>query len=107
MLNLSVPALIKIREGITVNLSLSVSQSFDKDMPQYAVKPAVKKLVDSGEIGRQLVQDDYEEIGKSSTATFWFIDGKSLTYRVGEEITQDDYERIVADLDSLNYKLKK
>jgi len=98
MLNLSVPALLKIREGITVNLSLSVSQAVEKDVPQYRPKEGIEK---------PSKQEDYEEYAKADVITFWFIDSKSLSYRVGQEITGEDFVRISVDLEQLQYKQKK
>lgn len=107
MLNLSVPALIRIREGITVNLSLCVSQAVERDVMQWRIKDAVQSLIDEGKLNRSLTREDYEEDGKSDTATFWFIDGKQLTYRVNHEITSEDFERIASDLASLEYLRRK
>lgn len=97
MLNLTVPALIKIREGITINLSLSVSQAVETDVPQYKVKEG---------IDNPTKQEDYELNGTANVITFWFIDAKALTYRVGEEITQEDFDRISTALQQLNYIIK-
>lgn len=106
MLNLSVPALLKIREDITVNLSLSVSQSLEKDSPQYKVKDEIKKLGDEGKLNRSLTKDDYEEVGKCDVVTLFFHDGRSLQYRVGHEITAEDFDRIKEDIHTLTYKRK-
>ncbi len=107
MLNLNIPALIEVREGITVNLALSVSQAIEHDVPQYTMKEEVKKLQEEQKLNRRLTSEDYDEIGKTDTVTFWFIDGKSLTYRVGEEITAEQFEEVSKDILALTYKRKK
>ena len=107
MLNLSVPALLKVRDDITINLSLSVSQSIEYGAPQFKVKDDIKAKSDAGELKRALTKDDYDEIGKANVVTFFFSDGRSLQYRVGEEITEDDFRRIEADLHTLTYQRKK
>lgn len=106
MLNLTVPALIRIREGITVNLSLSVSQAVERDVLQWRIKDDVQQKIDSGSLNRSLTREDYEEDGKTDTVTFWFIDGKQLTYRVNHEITSEEFDRISEDLEALNYERK-
>ena len=98
MLNLSVPALLKIREGVTVNLSLSVSQAVETDVPQYKVKAGIEK---------PSKQEDYELNGTADTVTLWFIDKERLVYRVGEEITREDFVRISEHLSNLHYVSKK
>jgi len=98
MLNLSIPALIKIREGLTVNLALSVSQAVERAVPQYKLKEGIAKATK---------QDDYEPNGTADTVTFWFIEGRSLAYRVGEEITEEDFVRVEGDLAKLQYVAKK
>jgi len=106
MLNLSVPALLQIREGITINLALSVSQSVEPAMPQYKLKDDIKKLSEEGKLARSLRSDDYIQTGTADTVSFWFIDGRSLVYRVGEEISSDDFARIEDSLTQLQYRLK-
>ena len=106
MLNLSVPALLKIRQDITVNLSLSVSQSIERGAPQYKVKDDIKKLSDEGKLNRALTRDDYEEIDKCDVVTLFFLDQRSLQYRVGHEISEEDFLRIEQDISSLTYKRK-
>ena len=106
MLNLNVPALLKIRDDVTVNLSASVSQSIEHGAPQYKVKDDIKKLSDEGKLNRALTKDDYDEVGKVNVITFFFADGRSLQYRVGSEITEEDFIRIEADINAITYKRK-
>ena len=96
MLNLTAPALLKIRDGITINLALSVSQSVERDTVQYKLKDGIEK----GE-----KRDDFDQY-KADVVSFWFIDGKSLSYRVGEEITAEDFDRIKLQLENLQYRPK-
>jgi hypothetical protein len=104
MLQLQVPALIKIREGITVNLSNSVSQAIEHKLPQRKLKDGAKAKCEAEK--RQPKDDDYEEYAQMDTVSFWFVGGTSLSYRVSEEITQEDFNRISTTLTELTYKGK-
>jgi len=100
MLHLSVPALIKIREGITVNLSTSVSQAVERNVPKRALKKDYKGNP------KEATPGDYEDVGTYDVISFWFIGGTSLAYRVGEEIAQEEFDRIASVLDNLQYRTK-
>lgn len=103
MLHLNAPALIEIREGITLNLATSVSQAVERGLPLQRLKKEAEARVRAGERPKA---DDYETYGKADTVSFWFIGGTSLCYRVGEEITQKEFEKVAAVLKSLQYRLK-
>ena len=100
MLHLQAPALIRIREGITVNLSASISQAIECDVPQRRLKKDYKGHP------QEAKPEDYEEYAKMNTISFWFIGGTSLAYRVSEEISQEDFERVSDVLTNLQYRLK-
>jgi hypothetical protein len=101
MLHVQAPVLIKVCDGITVNLSVSVSQAIEKQLPQHRLKDGV--VLD----GRKSTQDDYEVHGHADTLSFWFAGGTSLSYRVGEEITQEDFDRVEKQIDDLNFRTAK
>ncbi len=105
MLHINAPALIKIREGITVNISQSVSQAVEKQVPQRRLKEGVRELCEKEKRAPQ--PDEYEAVGNADTLSFWFMGGTSLSYRVGEEITQKDFDRIANILTNLQYQVKK
>jgi len=98
--------IVKIREGIGVNLSMAVSHAIEYDLPIRALKPEVKEALKKQTLGREINSDDYIEEGRANTVMFWFIGGASLTYRVGHEITQEDFDRIEATLENVTYRLR-
>ena len=101
MLHLNAPALIEIREGITLNLATSVSHAVERGVPLQRLK---KDYV--AKTGERPKASDYEVYGNADAVSFWFIGGTSLCYRVGEEITQKEFEKVAAVLKSLQYRLK-
>jgi len=105
-LQFNAPLTVKIREGIRVNIALSVSHAIEKDLPQKKLKTDVQKEVRAGTLKRALADDDYETTGTADTISFWFIGGTSLSYRVGHEITQEDFNRIEFQLGILEFRTK-
>lgn len=103
-LHIEVPTLIKIRDGIRVNVSVSVSHAVEYQLPQRELKKDVQALVNSGTLARKLTAEDYVERAPCDTVSFWFIGAQPLTYRVGREITAEDFTRIVRDLNELEYR---
>lgn len=104
MLQLQVPALLKINGNITINLSNAVSQAVEKDLPQKRIKETAQADIDS--TNRRVSEEDYEVYGEMDTVSFWFVGGTSLSYRVSEEISQEDFDRITETLKELTYKGK-
>lgn len=98
MLHIQAPVLVKIRDGITVNLSQSFSQAIEHQVPQKKLKKEYKGNPTEAK------PEDFEISGKLDTVSFWFADGRSLAYRVGEEITQDDFNRIEKQMLSLEFR---
>ena len=98
MLHVQAPVLIKVRDGITVNIGVSVSQAIEKQLPQYKLKEGFDKDK------RTPTQADYDVTGHADTVTFWFTGGTSLSYRVGHEITQEDFDRIQSQIEHLNFR---
>jgi len=101
MLHINAPVLLKIREGINVNLSMTLSLAVEHDVPQKRIKEESKEKP-----AHTLTAKDYEEYGTADTVSFWFIGGTSLAYRVGHEITQEEFNRIKAHLQGLQYRTK-
>lgn len=105
MIKVSVPTIIKIREGITINLSLSVSQAVEKQLPQKRLKADAKEAINNGTLKHTDVQDShYEVYNKADTLSFWFTGNQSLAYRVGEEISQEDFDRVSIQLNAIQYR---
>ncbi len=107
MIHFQAPILVKIRDSIKVNVSLSVSHAIERALPQTKIKDEIAKKIKDDTLKRTLTKDDYEETEKCDTISFWFIGGTSLSYRVGHEIKQADFERVVSHLDSLTYRTPK
>ena len=97
---LSVPALIKIREDISINLNNSVSQAVELNVTFRRLKKDYKGNPSEAK------PQDFEEYGKGDVLSFWFIGGTSLSYRVGEEIKQEDFDRVKEILINLQYRTK-
>lgn len=106
MLHINAPVILKIREGISVNLSQTVSQAVEKALPQRRIKKEIAEKIKSGEHKKEPLEADYEEYGKADTLSFWFIGQSSLSYRVGHEITQEDFDRVQAQLIALQFRTK-
>jgi hypothetical protein len=100
MLHLQAPALIKIREGITINLSNSVSQAVEHDVKLRRLKKDYKGNP------QEAKPEDFEEYSTANVVSFWFIGGTSLSYRTGEEISEEDFVRISKILTNLQYRMK-
>lgn len=100
MLHLSVPALIKIREDISINISNSVSLAVEHNVKYRRLKKDYKGNPNEAK------PEDFEEYGEGDVLSFWFIGGSSLSYRVGEEIKQEDFDRVKEILISLQYRTK-
>lgn len=99
MLHIQAPVLIKIREGITVNLSMSVSHAVEPNLPQSRLKSTYDK-------NKSPTQSDYEPAGTADTVSFWFVGGTSLCYRVGHEISQEDFNRIKLQMEALQFRTR-
>jgi len=106
MIHFQAPILVKVREGIRINLSHTVSHAVEKNLPQRRLKKEISDAVKAGTHKKPLEDGDYEEYTKMDTISFWFIGGTSLAYRVGEEIKAEDFERIVRDLEALEFRRK-
>ena len=61
MLHIQAPVLIKIREGITVNLAMSISHAVEHNLPQSRLKKERKDPP---------TKNDYEVYGKADTVSF-------------------------------------
>ena len=106
MLHINAPVILKIRDGITVNLSQTVSQAVEHGLSQKRLKKEIADQIKSGTKTDATKDEDFEEYGKADTLSFWFIGGTSLSYRVGHEIKQEDFNRIEAQLIALQYRTK-
>ncbi len=106
-LQFNAPLNIKIRDGIRVNIALSVSHAIERGLVQKQIKEDIQKLIREGKLERQLIEDDYIEGEKLDTVSFWFIGGTSLAYRVGHEITKEDFDRIAGQLESLEFRSQR
>lgn len=104
--NITIPTLVKIREGIRINLTLSVSHAIERDVTQTRIKPEIQELFNTQKLDRKLTPEDYEECGKTNAISFWFVGDSSLIYRVGKEITQEDFDRIEKTLQSIEFRMK-
>lgn len=100
MLHIQAPVLVKIRDGITVNLSQSFSQAIERQVPQKKLKKEYKGNPTEAK------PEDFEITGKLDTVSFWFADGRSLAYRVGHEFTQADFDRVEKQMISLEFRTK-
>ena len=104
---INIPTILKIREGITVNLSLSVSQAVEAKLPQRRLTKESREAINNGSLKHTDVNDEhYEVAGSADTLSFWFIGNSSLSYRVGEEIEQEDFDRVSAQLKAIQYRMK-
>lgn len=106
MFHVNAPIILKIREGIAINLSMTTSFASEEKMEQKRVRPDIEAAIRAGTHKQALVASDYEVTGKTDTVSFWFIGGTSLSYRVGFEIDQADFDRITAQLNALMYRTK-
>lgn len=104
MLSLQAPALIRVREDITVNLNTCVSQQVLRKAPIRQLKKSAAARV--RQEGGVATAEDYEVVGQADTVSFFFIGGTSLTYRVGEEITQEDFDHVATIITNLQYRMK-
>ena len=104
MIHFQAPILMKVRDGIRVNLSMTVSHAIERQLPQRRLVKEVAEQVKARTLNRELREADYEQYDVCDTVSFWFAGGSSLSYRVGHEVTQEDFERIVRDLQSLEYR---
>jgi hypothetical protein len=103
-LHIEVPTLIKIRDGIRVNVSLAVTHAIEESKESFIIKEEVRKEVEEGKRAQHSVtQEDYVSEGKADTVSFWFIGGTSVQYSVGKEIEQSDFDRIKDQLQGLEY----
>ena len=103
---INIPTLVKIRDGIRVNVSMATSHAVEYDQPQLQLKAEVKNLQENGTLKRKIREDDFEKIGEADVISFWFIGGQALSYRVGEEFTQTDFDRVKNVLETLEYRTK-
>jgi len=103
-IHIDLPTLLKIREGIRVNLNMTASHSIEYDQPITQIKPDIQKQFNDGSLKRHLTAEDYEEIGKADIISFWFVGGNSLVYRVGKEISQEDFEQIKSTLQTIEFR---
>jgi uncharacterized protein YneR len=106
MLHINAPVIIKIREGVTINLSQTVSQAVERDLPQNRLKKEIADKIKSGAMTDKPKEEDYEQYATAHTLSFWFIGGTSLSYRVGHEITVEDFNRIEKIMNSLQFRTK-
>lgn len=102
----AIPTAVRMYDGVYVNMSAAVSYAAEKDLPQRELKPEVKKLVDEKSLGRPIREEDYNEIGKADTVSFWFIGGSSLCYVVSDKFTQADYDRVEKTFENIEYRTK-
>ena len=101
MLHIQVPTIIKVREGITVNLSMSVSHAVEHALPQSRLK---KEYTGNP---HEAKPSDYEVYDKCNTVSFWFVGGTSLAYREGHEITAEDFQRVKRQMEGLIFNDRK
>ena len=104
--HIEIPTLIKICDGVRVNVSLSVSHAVERDKEQRELDPKIEALHSNGTLKRPLTIEDYVVTGNADTVSFWFVGGNSLSYRVGFEINQEDFERIQSQLQTIEFRTK-
>ena len=92
---MSRPTMIKITDGIYLNLNSVASVGIGRDMQLTKLKEGVVK-------GK--TPEDYVTYN-ADCVCFHYAAGNSLYFRVGMEMTNEDYERVEQELAFLQFKL--
>lgn len=94
------PCVIKVKTGVYVNLSNTMS---------YAVEEGLSQYIDVlKENGNPKNPEDYEKkLTAADTVSFYYPNNQGLAFRVGHEIKQSDYIRMKRILTNIDFKEQK